>query len=86
VSSPISILPCGAAARYAWSITRPPNETMATAATALKVFRVLCATIVNMTLSLLVSDSTGFFAGPDVLMCSSGVVVNYNTDSNASTF
>src|SRR5687768_15304875 len=44
------------------------------AATALKVFRVLSSTIVNMTLPL-----------SDVLMCSSGVVVNYTTDSEAST-
>jgi hypothetical protein len=68
-------------------MTSPPNETMATAATALNVFRVLCATIVNMTLSFPFPLSVPvLWAGPDVLMCSSGVVVNYNTDSIASPF
>jgi hypothetical protein len=67
------------------------NATTATAATALTVRRVFSVTIVNMTFSL------SFAAGPlpaflnsahrsDSVMCSSGVVVNYNTDKNASLF
>jgi hypothetical protein len=59
---------------------------MAIAATALIVFRVFCATIVNMTLSFLCSSVPAPVAGPDVLMWPSGVVVNYNTDYCASTF
>jgi hypothetical protein len=59
---------------------------MATAAATLKVFRVLSATIVNMTLSFPLLRFGSGPADPDVLMCSSGVVVNYNTDLDARVF